>query len=200
MIAKWNAEQKLHAMSSEDASLIAIGDADWVFDAFALQTVEHEGIRRQRPLNDNLTLLLNLVEFASGKEELIAIRSKGAVARPFERVVDLHRRAQARYREQEQRLLETLTTVEQKIAAAVDTAGVQGANELPQAFKDEVSAINKRLSPTRRALRDIRRKIREDVEALGRRITLLNLVSGPALALLLAGIAFGFRRRVRWFS
>ena len=54
-----------------------------------------------RPLNDNLTFLLNMTEYATGKETLTGIRSRGQLQRPFTRVLHLFEQAQARYREEE---------------------------------------------------------------------------------------------------
>ena len=49
----------------------------------------------------------------------------------------------------------------------------------------------------RRELREIRRKSREQVDRLGRRLTLLNLVAGPMLVLAFVGVIGLTRRRAR---
>ena len=182
------------ALSESGAAVFAIGDVDWLFDPFSLQTVDQGGTPRTVALNDNHAFLLNLVEFASGKSSLISIRSRGEVSRPFVRVVELHRAAQARYAEQEQQLLATLNAVEAKVADALRVAGVDDVSALPVEFRDKVATLNRDLLPTRKALRDIRKNIREDVETLGRKLTVINLLGGLALAIILAALAFLSRR------
>lgn len=75
-----------------------------------------------------------------------------------------------------------------------EQAGVADINELPAEFQGRVQAINAALLPMRKQLRDIRRRIREDVERLGRLLTFINLVAGPVMVSILAVIVFAARR------
>jgi len=55
--------------------------------------------------------------------------------------------------------------------------------------------LQRELLPIRRSLRAIRLEIRNDVERLGRRLTLINLLTGPLLVLGFGALAITFRRR-----
>tara|TARA_Y100001968_G_scaffold91517_1_gene82326 strand:+ start:1921 stop:4533 length:2613 start_codon:yes stop_codon:yes gene_type:complete len=175
-------EQKKHRSLSIGApSVFAVADVDWVFDAYSLQTTEIQGRTMVRPLNDNLTFLLNLLEFASGDRSLINIRSRGRLNRPFLKVESLFRAAQEAYQAEEKQLSERISTVEKLIAKAPDAAGVSKLSQLPTKLQKRVKELKTLALDLRRELRALRRTIREDVESLGQRLTLINMISGPFL-------------------
>jgi ABC-type uncharacterized transport system involved in gliding motility auxiliary subunit len=182
------------ATSAPSALVLAVADVDWLFDPFALQRVEVAGQVVIRPLNDNLALLLNLVEYATGDETLLSIRSRGRLQRPFVRVAELFKAAEARYRDDQALLVSELRDSEERIAHLVAEAQVQSADDLPREFREQVEGLEAQIRPIRKRLRDIRRSMREEVEGLGRRLTVANLLAGPVLVLLTGLAAWSFRR------
>lgn len=185
------------SVAKRPAVVFAVADADWIFDPFALQQVEIGGQPIVRPLNDNLTLLLNMIEFASGDPALISIRSRGQLQRPFTRVAKLFDAARRSVSAEEQGLAQRIGEVERKIAEIVREAGVKSVEHLPGALRREIEKAQKEMLPVRRRLRDVRRLIREEVERLGRHLVAINLLAGPALAFGAAGVAALWRRRRR---
>ena len=161
----------------------------------ALQAVSVGKHSVMRPLNDNAAFLINLAEYATGNPRLIGIRSRSALRRPFTRVADMLKEAQARYRSQEADYVERIASVEGAIAKVLETTGAKSAEQLPDALLTETRDLRTKLLPFRRELRRIRRSMREDVEVLGLRLTLLNLFGGPLLALLFAAFMWKLRRR-----
>jgi len=186
---------KAHIPDTKAAGLFVVADADWLFDPMALQAVSVGEHSVTRPLNDNAAFLINLAEYATGNPRLIGIRSRSALRRPFTRVADMLKEAQARYRSQEADYVERIAGVEGAIAKVLETTGAKSAEQLPDALLRETRDLRTKLLPFRRELRRIRRSMREDVEALGLRLTLLNLFGGPLLALLFAAFMWKLRRR-----
>ncbi len=179
-----------HAASSTGpAGVFAVADMDFIFDPMALQEVVTGDRRHARPLNDNIAFLLNMIEFASGDPRLLAIRSRGTQQRPFTRVAELLAASQNRYRDQEARLLAAIGKVEGDVRKVVEIAGVKDVTELPPAIRDKITALLTALQPHRRELRQIRLGMREDVDRLGGRLTVLNLAAGLLFAMLFALLA-----------
>ncbi len=181
--------------SDDDAIIFAIADVDWLFDPFALQSIEVGGRLVVRPLNDNLTFLLNLVEYASGDPALISIRSRGRLQRPFTRVVKLFQAAEEQYREQEASLARQIAEIEKRIMALAGQEGINSYDQLPAEVKSEVRQIQQELLPMRKKLRDIRHQIREEVDSLGRHLIVINLLAGPFFVLLFAAFVHLVRRK-----
>jgi len=177
------------------SSVFAVADADWLFDPMALQDVQVGSQSITRPLNDNTTLLMNMIEFATGDPRLIGIRSRGKIQRPFTRVSQMLADAQARYRSEESQQMARITKVEGNIAKVLETTGATSVEQLPKSLRDQIRDLRRQLLPFRRDLRDIRRRIREDITRLGERITLANLIAGPSLAIGWAVLLWRTRRR-----
>lgn len=184
-----------HLRTVPSAGLFVIADTDWLFDPMALQTVSMGDRTLTRPLNDNVAFLINMVEYATGNPRLIGIRSRKALRRPFTRVAEILKGDQARYRNEEAGYVQRIAGVEAAIVKVLETTGAKSVEELPDALLKEVQSLRIKLLPFRRELRRIRRSMRENVEALGLRVTLFNLFAGPLLALAFAALMWRLRRR-----
>lgn len=191
-------DPRLHlGRSAKGSVLFTIADVDWLFDPFALQTIDVGGQTIVRPLNDNLTFLLNMLEYASGDPALISIRSRGQLQHPFTRLAHLFKEAEQRYRLEEVRVAGQVAEIEQRLAALMQQAGVKNLEQLPPALKEQAQRLQLELLPMRKQLRDIRRHIREQVEDLGRYLTVLNMLAGPLIVLIFASAMFFLRSRWR---
>ncbi len=184
------------ATSRGQPRVFVIADVDWLFDPFSLQRIQLDGRTVVRPLNDNLSLLLNLVELATGDVALTSIRSRGQLQRPFTRVHALFRAAEEQFRNDEAAQVRRVSEIEGRMSAALEAVGGQDVGKLPAGMKDEIAAFRRELVDARSRLRDLRRLIRTEIEALGQRLTALNFLAGPALIGLL-WLAVGIWRRRR---
>ena len=185
-----------HVASSEDApTIFVVADVDWLFDPFSLQTTNIGGRVIVRPLNDNSTFLLNMIEYASGEKSLIAIRSRGKIQRPFTRVTALFQSAEKKFKEQELAMAKQVSEIESRMARYSKSIAVSNNRRLPKVVKESLIKFRKELLNARRELRMVRRKIRDQVDSLGRRLVFINLLSGPLTVLTLAGTVYIFRRR-----
>ena len=154
-----------------------------------------EGRNLSRPLNDNVAALSNLLEAAAGRSGLAGIRSRGRLARPFTRVAGMLSDAQERYREKEADLLGRISRVEANVRKVLELSGANKLSELPDEIQGKVRELRLALLPYRRELRALRQTMREDVERLGWRLSVMNLTAGPLLVILLGLIARWWRRR-----
>ena len=68
-----------------------------------------------QPVNDNLGLFLNLVDYFSGSDKLFAIRSRGKFSRPFDKINELEKEAQNNYQQVEQQLRSELVQIQQQL-------------------------------------------------------------------------------------
>ena len=184
--------------SAKEGRLIVIADSDFALDYYSLRRGQAYGQQVYEPINDNQALLLGALETLGGNAELAALRAKGAALRPFERVMDLQRAAQARYQGEIDRNEQLLNDLAQKLTELTRSSGgdlTKGIVLTPEVER-EVEKFTVQQAEVRKALRDIRRAAREEVDALGRRLALLNLLVGPLLAIL-AGIGYALLRRRR---
>ena len=179
-------------------AVFAIADVDWLFDPFSLQESNVDGQVIVRPLNDNLAFLLNIIEYASGDAALISIRSRGNLKRPFTRVAKLFQAAELKYKEQEAALIKQVSEIEKRIALHSKMDDSEKTGPLHEQAETRLSEFRAELLPARRALRSVRRQIKDEVDGLGRLLTLTNLIAGPVLVLMWGLGITAWRRRRRY--
>ncbi len=180
------------APATRQSRVFAIADVDWLFDQFAMQTSQMGSRLMTRPINDNLAFLGNMI--ASGSEgELSTIQARGPMSRPFSRVEQLFRDTQQEIRTREQSTWQNVAELERQLAEIRAVAGVDDLSALPSPLKEQVITVQTELVAMRRDLRNIRMQIRQRIDQLGHRLTIINILSGPLLVMML-GVFIRFTR------
>jgi ABC-type uncharacterized transport system involved in gliding motility auxiliary subunit len=186
------------AASEKPATIIVVADVDMISDSYSVQVSNFFGQNIVQTLNDNQRFAGNAVEFLTGSQELIALRSRGRSQRPFTRVKSLETAAQDRYREEEKGLEAKLDEANRRLTEL--ERGEGGKNRvLDQAYAAEVKKFRDEQVGTRRKLREVRRILREDIETLGARVKFINIALLPigiTLASLILAMTKSLRRRV----
>ena len=184
------------AKSAKPGRLFVVADSDFMMDPFTVRQRQVGGQAAMEPINDNLGFVVSVLETLGGSDELVSLRSKGTSLRPFKKVQELERVAQLRYQakldEIERRLEEANTKITElsKQTGGVTAKGIVITPEMQREIEKFQTEADK-LSEERRV---IRRGLSEDVNSLGRRLQVLNLLAGPALALLF-GLLYALARR-----
>ncbi len=182
--------------SSSPSSLFLITDTDWLQDQFSVQRLNFLGVNAVQPLNDNLNLLTNTVEFMSGSQDLISIRPRGNSIRPFKVVDEIERQAQVEYQQKLDELNGEVQEVEERIRQLQSQQGGGNSLIITPELQAEIEELNNNAAAKRGERREVRKKLREDVESLGFSLALINLTLIPSLVFI-AGILFFFRRHNR---
>ncbi len=181
----------------EGRSVVAIiADADMIFDPVCVEEINFFGSKAYRPLNENLAMFANLVEQMAGSEDLIAIRSRGKFSRPFDRVDKLERSASERWQQKEKSLEESLRQAQNRLnELQQEKSGNQRTILSPQQ-KQEIANYRAEEFRVKQELKDVRKKLRSEIESLGIKVKVFNIALMPALVAL-AGIGFGLYRHRR---
>ena len=80
-----------------DNTVMLVGDADMLYDPFTLRRINSRSARLQMPMNANLNFAQNLVEQLTGDNNLIAVRSRATLNRPFTRVKEMEAEANEKF-------------------------------------------------------------------------------------------------------
>ena len=178
------------AESKSTSTLFVIADTDWLFDDFSVRTFNFFGQTAAEPFNDNLALASNAVEFLGGSQDLISIRGKGTSLRPFDVVRAMEVEAQKRYQERLTALDAQLQEVQTKLSELQGKKTEGNRLVASPEVAEAIENFQKQSAEMRAQRRQIRRALREDIDALENRLLVANLVASPLLIL-----AFGF-----WFA
>jgi ABC-type uncharacterized transport system involved in gliding motility auxiliary subunit len=175
-------------------NVIVVADADLLQDRFWTRVQNFLGQRMVMPLADNADFVVNACENLAGSNDLISLRSRGTYHRPFDRVVELRREAEDRYRAKEAEFEAQLRDTEQRIADLQQgKEGIEALILSPEQ-RAELEQLKEERVKTRKGLREVRHQLDQDIERLGARLELANVLGVPALVAL-AGLAFLLMRR-----
>ena len=181
--------------SREEGVVVLVGDADMLHERFYVQIINLGGMRMMdRPFSQNLSLVQNLVEFLSGDKDLIGMRSRATMSRPFTKVRELQAEAEKRFASKIKELEKSESDLNQKINELV--RGKQPGQHviLSEEAKKEWSDVQKKRSDVRASLKQERKNLRKDIESLQTTLQWTNILLMPVLVAA-AGVALAFLKR-----
>lgn len=182
--------------SAKESAVVLIADVDLIFDAFAARRLLFLGRGVYQLMNDNINFAANVVGQLAGNPALIGVRSRGAFERPFNRVLDLQAKAQARWREEELKLQEQLRLTQMRLDELQMAKSEDQKLIISPEQRQEIENFRKQLVETRARLKEVRKNLRRDIEALGLTLKVINLAAMPSLVVVY-GLVRGWRRRNR---
>lgn len=176
---KKDGEEKKEEAKEEDTSLkkatapgrvLLVADVDFLYDANVVRRNQIPGLNISIPemLNENLTLVQNAAEQMSGDPDLIKVRSRTGVSRPFTKQNEWYREAQQKYaakvaefsekaKEAERELNELIQQTPENIDQALLSPEVQ--QRLKQLQQDEIEFRRGERELQKEVTREFRRKL-----------------------------------------
>lgn len=174
------------------ANLVVVGDSDILADRFWVRVQDFFGQPQATPFSDNGAFVANLIGTLAGGDTLIGLRSRSDSIRPFDRVDDMQKEAEARFRATERTLQTHLDETEKKLRdlrEGHDRSAVVTAEQ-----RAAIDAARGDILATRQELRRVQLDLNRDIGRLQTELQIANIVAVPAILTLIA-IGLGFARR-----
>jgi len=183
--------------SKQETTVVLVGDSDMIQDRVAVRQVGNPfGQRLFMPANGNLAFAENLIDQLTGDSNLIAVRSRASRERPFTVVKKMQADAEASYRSKIKELEDGLADAQRKIGQ------LQSGKQEGQRFilspqqQEELANFRKKEAEAKTQLKEVRKKLRADIDSLENRIKWLDIAGMPALVAL-TGLVFAIVKRRR---
>ena len=173
-----------------EATVMVFADVDFISDQVAFQNTPFGAIAT----NDNHKVLLNAVDYLFGSEELMKVRSKKAIRRPFTLFDKIEEEADRQTLERERTLREDIARFEEELRQTQGNSNNQAL--FKKQLQDEVEELNEKIAESNRELFEIRKAKRAALEGEEARVRFATLGTTPLLVLAL-GLFLFFRRRQR---
>jgi len=173
-----------------EATVMVFADVDFISDPVAFQNSPFGALA----LNDNHKVLLNAVDYLFGSEELMKVRSKREVRRPFLLFDEIEEQADRQTLEREKELRAEIDRFQEQLDEKQRQVNNQAL--FKKQLQDEVDELNERIAEAERELREIRQSKRAAIEAEESRVRFATLGTTPLLVLAL-GLVLFFRRKMR---
>lgn len=184
--------------SAGENSVILVGDVDMLADGAAVDIQDVFGRKVVVPSNGNLALAMGMVEQFAAGDDLISLRSRAAAFRPLTVVRELEAEAQKQYFGKIQSLEAELQKTQSKLQELQRSQGPSGKSGqlLSPEQQAEIERFRKTAAQARLELKEVRRNLRQDAEALVFLTKVVNIALMPLLVAL-AGLAVALLRRRR---
>jgi ABC-type uncharacterized transport system involved in gliding motility auxiliary subunit len=183
--------------SGGENSVILVADVDMLNDGAAVDVQEVFGRRIVVPSNGNLAFAQGMVEqFASG-DALMSLRSRAAAFRPLTVVRQMEADAQKQYFGRLKSLEDEVQKTTEKLQALQKARGdaAKGAQILSPEQQAEIEKFRRHVTETRKELKELRKNLRQDAEALVFWTKVANIALMPLLVVLLGLVVFFVKRR-----
>ncbi|HNU99707.1 MAG: Gldg family protein [Verrucomicrobia bacterium] len=167
--------------SQKEGAVLLVGDTDFIYDQFCVQVQNFFGQKLVSPFNGNLGFLQNVIEQFMGDENLIQVRSRAVQNRPFTRVRKIQAEAEERYTEKIKNLKSDLEEAQQKINELQRNKDQNQRFILPPEVQAEIKRFREKEVQTKRDLKEVRRQLRKDIDALETRLKWFNIAAVPML-------------------
>lgn len=177
---------------SNKVNFIVMTDTDLISDRLWVLENNLFGQSVYSAQASNGDFFFNIIDELSGSDDLISIRSRGMVSRPFTKVDQIRRVSEQKYRDNQAQLLFNLETLQTKIN------DIQANGQKPEDLLKNAeykSLITEKIK-LRQNLRRIQQGMNEQVDQLGRVIKLINIFLMPIVLLIVALIVY-IRRKFR---
>jgi ABC-type uncharacterized transport system involved in gliding motility auxiliary subunit len=181
---------------SPENSVIVVADVDMLADGAAVDVQEVFGRKIVVPSNGNLAFALGMVEQFAAGDELISLRSRAAAFRPLTVVRELEAEAQKQYFGRIQALEEEKQKTQARLQELQKAQGgaAKGAQILSPEQQAELERFRKTYAETNLALKELRKNLRQDAEALVFWTKVANIALMPLLVALI-GLLIAFLRK-----
>jgi ABC-type uncharacterized transport system involved in gliding motility auxiliary subunit len=183
--------------SKEATNIILVADTDILDDKFWVRVQNFLGQRVALPMAANDKFVTNALDNLTGSNDLISVRNRGTLTRPFIKVEEIRKNAESKFREKEKQLLAQLQDTEKKLndlqrnrkeGASAQVLTPEQQKEITR-FRDEKIKI-------RKELRSVQHELQKDIERLDRNLKWINIGLIPFLVAI-GGILLSFYRNRR---
>lgn len=178
-----------------DNTVVLIGDSDMLYDPFTMRRIDSPFGAMQMAMNGNLNLAQNIVEQMTGDNNLIAVRSRATLNRPFTRIKEMEAVANEKFQSEIKRLEDSAAEAQRKI------------NEMQAQKKDkdqryilspeqraELEKLRKEEADSRKLLKQVQKDLRKEIVSLQTRVKWINILAVP-LAVTATGIVIAVIKR-----
>lgn len=177
-------EKKWLKSSSQDGVVVLIGDSDLIVDDVCVQVGSILGQKITVLRNDNLTFIQNLVDYLGGDSDLIGIRSRQTISRPFEEVKKRQANAEQKFKEKILELEKDLKATEAKLNAMQRGKSKDQQFILSPEQKSELKKFKEKRAEVKKDLKKYRKELRQDIDHLETLLKWINIALMPAVVIL----------------
>ena len=183
--------------STTPTTVYLVGDVDMLFDPLAVAEVPTPfGRPVVVPANGNIDLAQSMIEQLAGGDELASVRARASRDRPFTVVKRLQAEAENKFRDKISELEDGLNETQSRLAELERSKDAGQQFILTPEQQEEIKAFRTKEAEAKKELKEVRKTLRREVDALEQRVKWTNILAMP-LVVAAAGLVIAFIRHRR---
>ena len=180
---------------AKEAAVILVADSDMLNDQVCVQVQDILGYKLIQPKNGNLALVQNFVENLAGDSDLISMRSRASVGRPFTKLLDMDAAASSKFQAKLKELEDKKGETERKISELQQKKeGSQQKFILSPEQQKELENFRKANVDINKQLKQVRKDLSREKEAVQFHTKMWNIFAMP-VAVAIAGVVLAVVKR-----
>lgn len=144
-----------------EAAVVVFADVDFIHDQIAFLQNPFGIIQAA---NDNHKVVLNSIDHLLGSQDLMSVRAKSGISRPFLRFDEIEAQAELDTLDRERQIRDEIEAFEEELREKQGEITQRNAALFQRKLQEEVDELNERILDANRELRDIRKGRREALE------------------------------------
>ncbi|MFH1604101.1 MAG: GldG family protein [Pseudomonadota bacterium] len=182
--------------AAAENTVVLVGDADMLADGAAVQVQNIFGQKIVVPTNGNLAFIQGMVEQLSSGQDLTSLRTRASSLRPLTVVREMEANAQKQYFGKIKSLEDEVIQTNEKIQKLQQqSGGTKTAQIMSPEQQAELNRFKKRVVETRIELKQLRKNLRQETEALEFWTKVANIAAMPLLVTIFGLVFAAIPRR-----
>ena len=182
--------------SQREGVVILVGDSDMLYDELCVQVTNILGQTIMTPLNDNMAFFQNMVGYLTGDSDLLGIRSRKVIGRPFTVVKKIQSQAEQKYKNKIVELESDLIKAQELLSKLQAQKAKNQKMILSPEQKEEIKNYRQKETNVKKELKTLRKELRQDIDSLQNRLKWINIALMPSIVILF-GLGFAIYKKGR---
>jgi ABC-type uncharacterized transport system involved in gliding motility auxiliary subunit len=190
-------DRKGHITLSKGKShLIVVADSDILREENWAQMRNYNEHRVVNIIADNSAFVINSLDHLSGTTELMGLRGRRALSRPFTVVEELRRESEEKFVAKQEELNQKLAETEKKLSdlQKMARANVQNSLIYKKQQQLEIRKFTEEMEQIKKETRQLKGELRENIEDLGSFLKFVNIWLMPILITFFAIFIFMIKK------
>jgi len=181
--------------ATKEGAVILVADSDMLNDQVCVQVQDIMGYKLVQPKNGNLGLVQNFVENCAGDSDLISMRSRASVTRPFTKLLDMDAAASSKFQAKLKELEDKKQETERKLSELQQKKeGTQQKFLMSPEQQKEIENYRKANADINKQLKQVRKDLTHEKEAVQFHTKMWNIFAMP-IAVAIAGMVLAAVKR-----
>ncbi len=155
--------------------VIAVGDTDFMYDAFWAKETKFLDLSYQTPIFDSANFIMNALDYLTENDDLISLRGKNSQRRPLYKVENMRKANMYRYKLKENDIFQAIDGAKQGLAEVIAKKNFEERGTFSSDELAVIGNIRTEIDHLRQQLSTLKLNANRDIEQLEVKVKFFNI-------------------------